>query len=66
VELCKGLGLGWYGECYLTGMEAIIYKDRQGGRWVYWLDSDGVRWYVSEKNVAKYLRQGYRLVELVR
>ena len=47
-------------------MTDIIYKDRQGGRWVYWMDNHdtGGRIYIKESCVAKYLSKGYRLVEL--
>ena len=42
----------------------VIYKDRQGGNWVYWIDADGDRHIISRANVAKYLHQGYRIVPL--
>lgn len=44
--------------------DGVIYKDRQGGQWVYWLDADGSRHIVSPQNVQKYLKQGYRVVPL--
>lgn len=46
-----------------------IYKDRQGGAWVYWIYSkDECRnYYISEQTALKLLRRkGYRLVELER
>lgn len=44
----------------------VIYKDRQGGQWVYWMDNTdtGGRIQVSPQNVEKYLKRGYRLVAL--
>jgi hypothetical protein len=44
-----------------------IYKSRTGGTWEYWIDDrdNGGRVYLTERGVARLLRQGYRLVELV-
>lgn len=43
-----------------------IYKDREGGQWVYWMDNSdsGGKIRINPANVEKYLRQGYRLVTL--
>ena len=46
----------------------VIYKDRQGGQWVYWMDNSDTGGHITIKpeNVAKYIRQGYHIVELER
>ena len=43
-----------------------IYRDRQGGTWVYWLDNHdtGGRIYLTASGVNRLLRKGYRLVSL--
>jgi hypothetical protein len=41
-----------------------IYKDRQGGVDVYWMDSEGEKVYIKPDRVNLYLRRGYRLVDL--
>ena len=43
-----------------------IYKDRQGGRDVYWINNrdSGGKVFIKPEVVGKYIRQGYRLVDL--
>jgi hypothetical protein len=46
----------------------IIFKDRQSGQDVYWIDNKdtGGRIQLKPENVSKYLRQGYEIVTLER
>ena len=48
--------------------EGVIYKDRQGGQWVYWMNNTDTGGHITIKpeSVAKYIRQGYHIVELER
>lgn len=43
-----------------------IYKDREGGQWVYWMNNtdSGGKIRINPASVERYLRQGYRLVTL--
>jgi hypothetical protein len=45
-----------------------IYKDRQGGQWIYWINNSdtGGRIYIKPENLGKYIRQGYEVIELER
>jgi len=41
-----------------------IYKDRQGGVWVYWIDNrdNGGRIYLTQSGAERLIRRGARLV----
>jgi len=43
-----------------------IYKDRQGGSYVYWIDNkdNGGKINISPEKIGKYIRQGYHIIEL--
>jgi hypothetical protein len=43
-----------------------IYKDRQGGEDVYWMDNSdsGGKTYIKSDRVREYLRKGYALIDL--
>jgi hypothetical protein len=49
-----------------TDDQEVIYKDRQGGQWVYWIDNrdTGGKIFIKPENIDKYLRKGYHVVEL--
>lgn len=48
-------------------MKQSIYKDRQGGTWIYWVDTEEGKHYVSSATANRMLESGnYRLVELQR
>jgi len=38
-----------------------LYRDKQGGTWVYWLDNGEERIYLKASAVPKYFAQGYTL-----
>jgi hypothetical protein len=46
----------------------VIFKDRQGGRDVYWMDNrdTGGKIFIKPENVQWYVKKGYRVVELER
>lgn len=46
----------------------VIFKDRQGGEDVYWIDNHDSwgKTYIKPESVSKYLKKGYRVVELER
>ena len=41
-----------------------IYKDRQGGMDVYWMDTEDGKIHINSDNVGKYLHKGYKLIDL--
>jgi len=43
-----------------------IFKDRQGGRDVYWIDNKdtGGKIFLKPENIPSYIRKGYKIVEL--
>lgn len=44
-------------------MKQSIYQDRQGGTWVYWVDTEEGKWRLSKESVDKMLQSGnYKLV----
>lgn len=45
-----------------------IFKDRQGGLWVYWIDDpdSGGRIYLNPDSIPGFLNQDYRIVVLYR
>ena len=43
-------------------MRETVYRERNGGRWEYWLYSDGARVFVGRREADKIVRQGGRLI----
>lgn len=43
-----------------------IYKDRQGGSDIYWMDNHdtGGKIFIKPENIKKYLRKGYQLIDM--
>jgi len=39
-----------------------IYKDRQGGTWVYWTYCDGYKIQLSEKTVKRECTRGAKII----
>ena len=48
-----------------TGSEEKIYKEREGGRDVYWMDNKdtGGKIYINPDNIKKYISKGYRIID---
>lgn len=43
-----------------------IYKQREGGRYVYWIDNrdSGGKIFINPDNLSKYIRQGYKIIDI--
>jgi len=41
-----------------------VYKERANGRWEYHTYSDGERYYISEAQALKMVRQGAKILDI--